>query len=89
MPCTPPSAGVAFNEPTLNASPCNFQIQIPLPKLNIVLPPIPFPPFPLPVFSLNLAISCSLDNPIDVSAGLSFGGGRSPCYDTSFDDEPD
>lgn len=36
------------------------------------------PTFELPTFNFNFAIgiNCSLDNPFDVSAGVSYGGGR-------------
>ena len=82
-------AGVSFDKPELNANPCEFRIVLPIPTLNLVLPAIPFPPFPLPIFNLSLSLTCSLDNPIDVSGGLAFGGGRTPCFDPSPDDEED
>lgn len=89
MACELPSGGVEFNAPSLNANPCEFQIKIPLPTFNLVLPAIPFPPSFLPVFNLSFTLSCSLDNPIDVSGELAFGGGRIPCFDPDPDDEED
>lgn len=87
MPCTPPTPGVAFNEPTLDASPCAFKVVLPLPKFSLNFPAIPFPPPFLPKFNLHLAITCSLDKPVDVSGGVSFGGGRIPCFEESPDDQ--
>jgi len=89
MSCVDASAGIAFDKPELNANPCEFKIVIPFPKLNLVLPAIPFPPFPIPIFNLSLTLTCSLDNPIDVSGGITFGGGRISCFDPDPDDDED
>lgn len=89
MPCTPPEAGVEFNEPTLNASPCAFAIDFRLPVFTLNLQAPPFPPPFLPSFNLSLKLSCNLDEPVDVSAGIAPGGGRLPCFDESPDDEDD
>jgi len=78
-----------FNKPELNAHPCEFKIVLPFPQFSLNLPPIPFPPFPFPLFNLNLALSCSLDEPIDMSSGQPYGGGRIPCFDPDPDDEED
>lgn len=44
-----------------------FSFGFKLPSLNL----------PLPIkFSFSLGINCSLDNPFDVSAGVTYGGGR-------------
>ncbi len=87
---TPPKAGVgadpSFTKPELNASPCNFSFKLPSFSFgfSLVLPPFP-PPLPIPRF--RLAITCDLNNPIDVSAGIEFGGGRTPASDPSPDDD--
>jgi hypothetical protein len=58
------------------ASLCGFALPSILLGLGIVLPsPLPIPP-PLPKFKLAIGLNCSLDNPLDVSAGIEFGGGR-------------
>lgn len=57
------------------AVPCGFCIALPKWKLKLNIPGFKFPPdIPLPFLSLKL--SCDLAFPIDVSAGISFGGGR-------------
>jgi hypothetical protein len=78
--CAPPGASASFNDPSVNASVCNFQFKLPSFAFGFVLPPIPFPPtLPFPKFGFEL--SCRLPNPINVSAGLEFGGGRIACFD--------
>lgn len=74
-----------FDKPELNANPCEFSIKIPFPSFTLNLPAIPFPPSFLLLFNLSLSLTCSLDNPIDVSGGIAFGGGRTP----TFDPDPD
>lgn len=44
-------------------------------NLNIQFPP------PIPIPRIGIGISCDLNNPIDVSASLEFGGGRKPLFD--------
>jgi len=51
---------------------------------NLNLPAIPFPP-PLPFFSFSLSLNCDLNNPLSISGGLQWGGGRV----ASFDPDPD
>jgi hypothetical protein len=78
-----------FTKPEINAEPCSFGFVLPSFSFsfNLVLPDFP-PPIPLPRF--RLALSCDLSKPIDVSAGIEFGGGRvsnapkSPDDDDSF-----
>ena len=85
MACKIDTGGVSkpeFESPSLNANPCEFSLKLPIPKLNIKLPSIPLPKIPLPIFNFDFSLSCSLDNPIDVTAGLKFGGGRVTCFDT-------
>lgn len=88
MACELPSANVEFEAPSLNADPCNFQFSFPRFGFGFVLPSISFA-IPFPTIKLSLELSCSLDNPIDVSGGLSFGGGRIPCFDPDPDDAED
>lgn len=78
---------VDFNEPELNASPCSFELR--LPKLSLSFKfPIPFPPpFALPIPMLRFALSCDLSKPLDVTAGIAPGGGRTAQYDPDPDDE--
>ena len=84
-------AGVTakFDKPELDANPCSFGFKLPNFSFGFVFPDIPFPP-PIPFPSLRLALSCDLSKPIDVSAGISYGGGRksnalpSPDDDDSF-----
>lgn len=79
----------SFDKPELNASPCEFVLKLPFPTLTISLPAFVFPPFPLPIFNFSFALSCSLDNPIAVSADLPYGGGRKALFDPDPDDQPD
>jgi hypothetical protein len=80
-------ASASFSAPTINASPCNFSFKLPKFTFGFVLPPFKFPPFDIPIPHFKLAISCDLSQPLDVSAGLSFGGGRKPNGDPSPDDD--
>lgn len=82
-------AGVTadFTAPQINANPCNFSFKLPTFKFGFVLPTFKFPPFDIPIPRFRLAISCDLSQPIDVSAGLDFGGGRTPNGDPSPDDD--
>jgi hypothetical protein len=56
---------------------CGFAIGIPRLKfgLSISLAGLGFPP-ELPIPWLSLKLTCSLSDPVDVSGGLAFGGGR-------------
>ncbi len=83
-----PSASVDFEEPTLNADPCNFSLSIKFPSFNFVLPnlSIDFPP-DLSLY-FNFELSCDLSKPINVSAGVGPGGGRVPAMDPDPDDYP-
>jgi len=70
------------------ASVCDITIKLPkfpLPPV-FVLPPIPFPP-PLPIPKFSFGLSCDLKNPIDITAGISFGGGRIACFTSNPDDQ--
>jgi hypothetical protein len=82
LPCGLGSAGATgeFGAPSLNADICEFSLKLPSFSFGFVLPSIPFPPvLPFPKFGFEL--SCKLPNPIDISAGLEFGGGRIACFD--------
>lgn len=76
----------AFTSPELNAEPCNFEFKLPNFTFGFNLPPFAFPP-PIPIPRFRFAISCDLSKPIDVSAGLDYGGGRVSSYDLSPDDD--
>ncbi len=72
----------------IKAEICNFSLKLPNIEIppTFKLPPLPFPP-PLPIPKLSFSLSCDPSKPIDISAGLSFGGGKIPCslpdpYDT-------
>ncbi len=54
---------------------CKFKLPSFLFKIKFKLPPINFPP-KLPSFSLSLGLNCDLSNPLNVTAGVKFGGGR-------------
>ena len=66
------------------ASLCGFVIPFLSIFFNINLPGIPFP-IGLPTISILIGLNCSLSNPIDISGGVSYGGGRI----ASFDPDPD
>jgi hypothetical protein len=76
-----------FSAAKINASPCNFQFRLPSFTFGLNLPTIPFPPFVIPFPRFRLEISCDLSKPLDVSAGLSYGGGRASNNDPSPDDD--
>lgn len=80
-----PGASVEFGkigDGELKASLCEFSLKLP----SFPFPPafsikIPFPPpFPFPKFSF--ALSCDPSKPIDITAGIEFGGGRQACFET-------
>lgn len=63
---------------------CGLVIKIPTFSFGFVLPPIPaLPELPIPFFGFEL--SCDPRNPINVTAGLDYGGGRIPNYDPNPD----
>lgn len=76
-----------FDKPDLNASPCAFSLKLPTLSfsLNIPFPDFP-PPFPFPIPMFRFALSCDLNNPIDIAAGVKPGGGRKAVYDPDPDD---
>lgn len=51
--------------------------------LNLDLP-FAFPPT-IPIPKISLGLTCDLTNPIDVTAGIAYGGGRK----ATFDPDPD
>lgn len=80
------AAGVDFGSGSggdIKASLCEFSFKFPDIKIPPVfnLPDIPFPP-PLPIPKLAFSLSCDPNKPIDITAGLAFGGGRIACYDS-------
>lgn len=83
------SASASFGKPEINASPCNFGFKLPSFSFGFVLPPFKFPPFDIPFPKFRIAISCDLSKPLDVSAGVEWGGGRTSNHDPSPDDSDD
>lgn len=81
------SADASFGAPSLNANLCKFQLKLPSFKVGFRLPGI-FP-IPIPIPKFGFALSCDPSKPIDVTAGVSFGGGRLPCFVQSPDDADD
>lgn len=85
MPTDPAclDVGVEFGKPgegDIKASLCEFSFTLPsfpIPPV-FVLPPIPFPP-PLPIPKISFSLSCDPNKPIDISAGIAWGGGKIPC----------
>jgi hypothetical protein len=54
---------------------CKFQLPFLRFSFGFLIPPINFPP-PLPIPFLSLGLSCNVNNPLNLSAGLKPGGGR-------------
>ncbi len=71
-------ADASFTSPELNANPCEFSFK---------LPSFAFPPFDLPIPHFKLTLTCDLSAPINISAGIEPGGGRSSNNDPSPDDD--
>lgn len=67
---------------------CGFKLPSFKFSLGFKVPSIKFPP-PLPTFKPSLGINCSTTNPINVSAGLAWGGGRVATSDPDVDRELD
>lgn len=86
-------AGVEFGkigEGKVLASICGFSLKIPdipIPPVSIRLPSLAdlLPKIPIP--TLSFALSCDPTKPIDITAGLPFGGGRIPCVLPDPDEE--
>lgn len=74
-----------FEAPDIQVSLCKLSLKLPKFKFKFKLPPLGFPP-PIPFPFFGFALSCDPANPIDVSAGLSYGGGRQT---RALPDEPD
>lgn len=64
---------------------CGFKLPFAFFGFAFELPPITFPPA-FPRFGVALGLNCSLDNPINVSASLPYGGGRIGTSDPDGDD---
>lgn len=79
------SVGAGFQPSPMAVELCGFALPFPYLGINIRIPNIPFPP-ELPSFLLAFGLNCDLDNPIDVTAGVGYGGGRVAGYDSSPDD---
>lgn len=79
-------ATASFDKPSIDAAPCSFGFKLPNFSFGFSFPGLQFPP-PLPVPRFRLALSCDLSKPLDVTAGVSFGGGRKPNGLPSPDDD--
>lgn len=71
------SAGFSAGPPVVSL--CGFTLPSFVFSIKFNLPSI-FP-LPLPSFHFSIGLNCSLTNPLDISGGVSFGGGRVPTYD--------
>lgn len=67
------------------ASLCGFALPTFRFAFSLKLPALPIPP-PIPFFSFSLSLNCDLSNPLNVSAGLNWGGGRVATFDPDPDD---
>jgi hypothetical protein len=54
---------------------CGFKLPFLLFGFSFNVPEFDFPP-KLPVFRLSIGINCLLSNPVNISAGVAYGGGR-------------
>lgn len=83
-----PGASVTFGsvgEIGLSASICGFEPKLPsIPFPPVFSLPFEFPP-PLPKLKLAWSLTCDPSKPIDITAGIEWGGGRVGCQD----DDPD
>lgn len=84
-----PGADIGFGAGAVIAGPCGLSLTIPTINIDLLLPRIfaniKFPP----KIAFNFALTCDLKNPIDISGGLDFGGGRISCSPPNPDDNPD
>jgi hypothetical protein len=70
------SASAGFSEGPPVASLCGFSIPGLRFKFGVKLPGLfAFPP-KLPFPHIGFGLSCSTDNPLNITAGVSYGGGR-------------
>ena len=85
-PACLPGASLEFGkigDASLTASICDFSFR---------LPSIPFPPafsfniplfgIPFPKIKFSFGLTCDPANPIDITTGLAWGGGRQACFET-------
>lgn len=79
------SAGASFEPGPPALSLCGFALPTFRLAFTLKLPNLPFPP-PLPFFNFSLSLNCDLSNPLSVSGGLSYGGGRVASFDSDPDD---
>ncbi len=64
---------------------CGFKLPSLQFSFGFTLPPINFPP-KLPSLQAAIGLNCDTDNPLDISAGLDWGGGRVGTQDPDPDD---
>lgn len=77
-------AGFAPGPPVATLCGFAFPSFKPFLKIGIPIGGISFPP-KIPTFSPSLGLNCDVNNPLDVTAGVKWGGGRV----ASFDRDPD
>ncbi len=87
--CLAPSVDFGkIGEGAVAASICGFSLKIPripIPPVSIALPDITALLPKLPIPKLSFALTCDLNNPIDITASIPFGGGRIACVDPTND----
>ncbi len=77
-----------FSLQTPSAALCGFVLPSFLFAYGVKIPsPLPIPP-PIPIPKLAIGLSCNLSNPLEISAGLEWGGGRTATFDPDPDDGP-
>ncbi len=81
--------GPSFDLPAVTG-PCGFSFGLPKFSFSftVTLPDLPAIPA-LPSFNFAFNLSCDPSKPIDISAGLPYGGGREAHYDPDPDHSDD
>ena len=82
------SANASFAPGPTSPDLCGFELPTFVFRISVNIPGIAFPPA-LPRFIPSLGISCAAINPIDVSSGVPYGGGRVATFDANPDDQFD
>lgn len=77
-PAVSANADAGFADDPSAATLCGFTFPpFPFFKFGFSLAGLKFPPA-LPIPKIGLAINCDLNNPLSVTAGVAWGGGRNP-----------